>query len=148
MNTEPYISLPPGLTQKYVDELTYGIVGAAISVQREMGPGLKEAVYEECMTIELAHLEIPYKQQYRFSPFYRGRQLRTESVMDLIIDDLIVVELKSVVAINDLHRAQALGYINLVKLPKALILNFNSTNIATQGRVTMVNDVYANLPKY
>lgn len=147
MNTKPYISLPPGLTQQYVDELTYGIVGAAIAVQREMGPGLKEAVYEECMTMELDHLEIPWVQQYRFRPFYRGKQLKTESVMDLIIDDLIVVELKSVVEINDLHRAQALGYINLVKLPKALILNFNCTNVANQGRVTMVNDVYASLPK-
>lgn len=112
-----------------------------------MGPGLKEAVYEECMTIELDHLGILWEQQYRFRPFYRGRQLKTESVMDLIIDDLIVVELKSVVAINDLHRAQALGYINLVKLPKALILNFNSTNVANKGRVTMVNDVYASLPE-
>jgi len=147
MNTEPYIRLPPGLTQKYVDELTYGIVGAAITVQREMGPGLKEAIYEECMTIELDHLEIPWVQQYRFRPFYRGQQLKTESVMDLIIDDLIVVDLKSAASISNLHRAQALGYINLVKLPKALILNFNSTNIANEGRITMVNDIYASLPK-
>ena len=147
MNQPPHFILPPGLTQKYVDELTYGIVGAAIAVQREMGPGLKEVIYEECMTMELDHLEMPWRRQYRFQPFYRGRQLKTVSVMDLIVDDLIVVELKSVAAISDLHKAQALGYINLVKLPKALILNFNCTNVATKGRVTMVNSIYADLPE-
>jgi len=138
--------LPPGLTQKYVDELTYGIVGAAIEVHRQMGPGLKEAIYEECMIIELDHLEIPWVQQYRFRPSYRGIKLKTVSVMDLIIDDLIVVELKSVSKINELHKAQALNYINLLQLPKALILNFNCTNISTQGKATRVNSVYAGLP--
>lgn len=66
--------------------------------------------------------------------------------MDLIIDDLIVVELKSVAKINEVHKAQALSYINLLKLPKALILNFNCTNVSNQGKETRVNEVYASLP--
>jgi GxxExxY protein len=146
MENNPHFILPPFLTRKYVDELTFGIVGAAIEVHQRMGPGLKEEVYEECMTIELDHLEIPWKQQYRFRPHYRGIQLKTTSVMDLIIDDLIVVELKSVAGINELHKAQALSYINLIQLPKALILNFNCTNISSKGKQTMVNSIYAGLP--
>ena len=146
MNKRAHFPLVPGLAQKYVDELTFGIVGAAIEVHRRMGPGLKEAVYEECMMIELDHLNIPYVQQYRFRPFYRGIQLESVSIVDLIIDNLIVVELKSVEKINEVHLAQALNYINLLDLPKALILNFNCANLASQGRVTRVNAVYASLP--
>ncbi|SEQ82269.1 GxxExxY protein [Neolewinella agarilytica] len=79
-------------------------------------------------------------------PFYRGIQLNSVSIVDLIIDNLIVVELKSVKMINEVHKAQALNYINLLDLPKALILNFNCANLASQGRVTRVNAVYASLP--
>jgi GxxExxY protein len=132
-------------TQKIVDNLTYKVVGAAIRVQQGMKSGVKEAVYEECLTIELDRLGIPYRQQFSFRPTYRGQLLKSTSVVDLIVDDLLIVELKAVKAILPTHMAPALNYINLLGLPKALILNFNSINIATEGRKTVVNSVYAEL---
>ncbi len=135
----------PQCSQKMVNDLAFRVIGAAIEVQKEMPAGMKEAIYEECLMIELATRGIPFKQQFTYRPYYKGRQLRTKSTTDLIVDDLIVVELKAVKEILPIHRVQALNYINVLGLPKALILNFNTTNIATQGTISIVNKVYAEL---
>jgi len=134
------------MTKKYIDELTYTIVGAAIRVHQTMGAGLKEAIYEECMTIELKSLGLSYKQQYFFRPIYNGIQLKTSSVIDLLVEDLIVVELKAVTALIKIHEAQVLNYINLLSKPKGILLNFNSYNLARDGKKTFVNQIYRNLP--
>lgn len=134
------------LTKKYIDELTYSVIGAAIEVHREMGAGLKESIYEECMTMELDRLGINYQQQYSFKPFYKGTKLKTNSIIDLLVEDLLVVELKSVSALLRIHDAQILNYINLLKKPKGVLLNFNAYNLARDGKKTLVNDIYAQLP--
>ena len=135
----------PKLTQQEVDDLTYKAIGACIEVHKEMKAGLKEAIYEECLTIELASMGLSFRQQFSFRPTYKGHILKTRSVTDLIIEDLIVLELKAVAAITPLHMAQANNYINLLGLPKAVVVNFNCHNITSEGKKTTVNDVYAGL---
>ncbi|NJC27673.1 GxxExxY protein [Neolewinella antarctica] len=147
MNTES--AFQPTITQftkASIDDLTYQVVGLAIEVQRHMGAGLKESVYEECLAIELGKAEIPFRRQVSFYPIYKGTKLSMKSVIDLLVDDILVVELKAVKEVLPVHKAQALNYINLLRMPKALILNFNSANIANDGRLTLVNDLYASLP--
>ena len=133
-------------SKRYIDELSYEIIGAAIRVHREMGPGLKEAVYEECMTLELKELDISYVQQFRFRPTYKGIQLQSTSVIDLLVEDQIVVELKSVTSLQKVHEAQLLNYLNLLQKPKGILLNFNCFNLTSDGKRTFVTDHYADLP--
>ena len=134
------------ISRKLVDELTYEIIGAAIDVHREMGPGLKEAVYEDCMTIAFQERNLAFECQYCFRPTFRGRPLKSNSRIDLLVEKLIVVELKSVAALTDIDRAQVMNYINLLELPKAILLNFNVINLARDGKETFVNHYYQALP--
>ena len=134
------------MSKKYVDQLTYEIVGAAIRVHKAMGAGLKEAIYEECMCLEMESLGLSFKQQYSFRPKYNGIKLKTNSIIDLLIEDLIVVELKAVSALIKIHEAQVLNYINLLNKPKGILLNFNSYNLARDGKKTFVSHIYRDLP--
>ena len=133
-------------TKSKVDQLTYEIVGAAIEVHRELGSGLKEAVYEEAMCVELDSRQICYAAQYHFRPGFKGRILKTACRCDLLVEEIIVVEMKSVSNLQDIDRAQILNYINLLKLPKGILLNFNVINLARDGKETFVNDYYRQLP--
>ena len=133
-------------TKSKVDQLTYEIVGAAIEVHRELGPGLKEAVYEEAMCIELDSRQISYAAQYYFRPSFKGRILKTACRCDLLVEEIIVVEMKSVSTLHDIDRAQIMNYINLLKLPKGILLNFNVINLTRDGKETFVNDYYRQLP--
>ena len=140
--TSPLIPEITSWSRSSVDDLTYKVVGAAIEVQRHFKTGLKEKVYEECMCLELQALGIPFRRQYFFNPIYKGVQLNTSSVIDLLVDDILIVELKAVSEVLPIHKAQALNYINLLNLPKALILNFHCMNVAQKGRFTVVNSIY------
>ena len=135
------------ISRKLIDELTYEIIGAAIDVHREMGPGLKEAIYEECLTIALQERNLAFVSQYAFRATFKGRPLKTSSRIDLLVEKLIVVELKSVAALTDIDRAQVMNYINLLELPKAILLNFNVINLVRDGKETFVNQFYRALPQ-
>ena len=82
------------LTKKYLNELTYKIIGAAIEVHRELGPGLLESVYEDCMLIELGLQGLKAKRQLSVPINYKGHIVNTELRCDLLVEDCIVVELK------------------------------------------------------
>ena len=135
------------LTHKYLNELSYKIIGYAIEVHRELGPGLLESVYESC----LAHLLIlnghSVKRQQNVPLVFRGIQLETELRFDLMVDDLIIVELKSVEALTPIFGAKLLTYMRLMEKAKGVLINFNCINIFKEGQKTLVNDLYARLPK-
>jgi GxxExxY protein len=78
---------------------------------------------------------------------YKGETLDTELRLDVLIEDLIVVELKAVEALHPLYDAQLLTYMKLLQKPKGILINFNCTNIFKEGQKTMVNELYAGLPK-
>jgi GxxExxY protein len=130
------------MTQSQIDDLTYKVNGACIEVHQIIGPGLLESVYQKCLEEELRLREINYKSQVKIPLFYKGKELFCDFFCDFLIEDCIVLEIKAVSALQDIHRAQVLNYINLMKKPKGLLVNFNVTNIMNQGQETFVNEYY------
>jgi GxxExxY protein len=105
--------------------LTEGIIGAAIEVHRQLGPGLLESVYEECMCEELRLRDIPFCAQVELPGVYKGRATKRNYRIDLIIADEILVELKAVERLLSVHEAQLLTYLKLTGKHVGLIINFN-----------------------
>jgi GxxExxY protein len=135
------------ITQKIINNLSYGIIGCAIEVHKELGPGLLESVYEKCLVYLLREEGYKVEQQKSVKVNFRGVEIDSELRPDVIVDDLIVVELKAVEKILPIHEAQLLTYMKLLKTPKGILINFNCTNIWAEGQITMVNKLFAQLPK-
>lgn len=126
--------------------MTYEVIGAAIEVHRELGPGLLEEVYEICMLHELELRGIRAKRQHRVVIDYKGKIMETKLRCDLLVEECLVVELKSVAAFLPIFEAQAMTYSRLLKVPKAILINFNCKNIFHEGQKTFVNDFFRDLP--
>lgn len=135
------------ITQKYLDELTYKIIGCAIEVHKQLGPGLLESVYEKCFVRELSIQNIPFRKQEIIPINYKGIILDTDLRFDVLVDEILMVELKAVEGIAPVYEAQILTYMKLLKKPKGILINFNCTNIFKEGQKTLVNEYYATLPK-
>lgn len=111
--------------EKPEDVLSRKIIGAAIEVHRALGPGLLESAYEGCLAHELALQGIPFERQKPLPVIYKGVKVDCGFRLDLVVDDLVIVELKSVAEINDVHNAQLLTYLKLTDRRLGLLLNFN-----------------------
>jgi GxxExxY protein len=135
------------MTQQYVDELTYKIIGCAIEVHKELGPGLIESVYEKCFEEELSLQSVEFKTQLWLPVQYKGIYVDAELRLDVLIEDLILVELKAIDHILPVHHAQVLTYMKLMQKPKGILINFNCMNIFKEGQKTFVNELYSALPK-
>lgn len=105
-------------------EESYRIMGACFAVYKDKGCGFSESVYQECMEIELRHLGIPFCAQEKVDLYYRGEQLKSSFIPDLICFDRIIVELKAVSQLTDEHRAQVLNYLNATGHKLGLLVNF------------------------
>jgi GxxExxY protein len=112
------------------DPLTRRIIGCAIEVHRELGPGLLEATYEEALCIELNDQGLAYIRQSAVPVFYKGR-LIGEHRPDIVVSDRVVVEVKSVERLIGVHQAQLLAYMRLLNKPQGLLLNFNGEVLKT-----------------
>ena len=134
------------LTKKYLDELTYQVLGAAIEVHKHMGPGLLESVYHQCMIEELNGKNLNYQIEMKIPVVYKEKELNIDFRCDLFIEDCLVVELKAVQEFHPQHEAQLLNYMNLLKVPKGLLINFNCGNIFKEGQKTFVNKYFSVLP--
>ena len=135
------------MTQKYLDELTYEIVGSAIEVHKIMGRGLLESVYHACLKEELKHRKINFLSEMAIPIVYKGKLLETDFRCDLYIENSIVVELKAVFDIHPMFEAKLLNYMKLLKSPKGILINFNCFNIFKEGQKTYVNEYFKKLPK-
>jgi len=135
------------VTQKYLDELTYEIIGAAIEVHRHLGPGLLESVYEKCLIHELHLRKLRCLSQQRVPVTYKEIQVEAELRFDVLVENLIVVELKSIEGILPIHQAILLTYLKMLGKPKGILINFNCMNIFKEGQKTLVNEYYAALPQ-
>lgn len=133
------------MTKSDLDELTYDIIGAAIEVHSNLGPGLLESIYHECMKIELTNRNIPFRTEMSVPVTYGGQLLESILRCDLYIADSIVVELKATKVIEPIFEAQLLTYMKLLDAPKGILINFNCTNIFREGQKTIVNELYRNL---
>lgn len=135
------------ITQKYIDDITYKIIGAAIEVHRIMGRGLLESVYHQCLKEELDIRGIKYVSEMKIPIIYKEKELVSDFRCDLYIENLIIVELKAITEIHPIVDAQILNYMKLTKSPKGILINFNCSNIFKEGQKTFVNEYYKNLPK-
>ena len=113
------------LMEASFNETTGEILGAAIEVHRNLGPGLLESTYSECLQFELAARKLRYVTQHRFPLVYKEKPLDTSYRVDLIVEDCVVVEVKSVAAIQLVHHAQILTYMKLTGCPAGLLINFD-----------------------
>jgi GxxExxY protein len=135
------------MTQDFLNKLTYCIIGLAIDVHKELGPGLLESVYEKCLIHLLKGKGIHLKAQQKVPLNFRGLYLDCDLRYDLLIEDSIIVEVKAVDCLLPIHDAQLLTYLKLLEKPKGILLNFNCTNIFTEGQKTLVTEQYTKLPK-
>jgi GxxExxY protein len=115
----------PGNPNDQADCLSFDIVGAALEVHRQLGPGLLESTYESCLCRELALREIPYERQVALPVHYQGISLDCGYRLDLVVGKLVVVEVKSVTKVLPIHRAQVMTYLKLSRLRLGLVINFN-----------------------
>ncbi|MEO8399506.1 MAG: GxxExxY protein [Ignavibacteriaceae bacterium] len=134
------------LTQKYINQLSYRIVGCAIEVHKYLGPGLLESVYEVCLIDELKSNGLKVFKQLMIPIKYKNKELGCSLFLDLLVEDLIIVELKSVEVLIPVFKAQLLSYLKLTGKPKGLLINFNTENIA-QNLVPLVTEEFSRLPK-
>ncbi len=134
------------ITQKYINEISYKIIGCAIEVHKHLGPGLLESVYGPCFIDEMRSAGLFVKVQIYVPINYKGRDLGGSLKLDLLVNELIIVEEKTVEQMIPLYKAQLLSYLKLAKKPKGLLINFNSENIKDQ-LVSLVTEEFARLPK-
>ena len=133
------------VTKKYLDNLTYEIIGSAIEVHKTMGRGLLESVYHECLKEELRHRKINFLSELKLPVIYKKKLLNVDFRCDLFVENSIVVELKSVHELIPIHDAQLLTSMKLLKCPKGILINFNSSNIFREGQKTFVNEYFSDL---
>ncbi len=135
------------LTQKYIDQITFKALGCAIEVHRKLKAGLLESVYEKCYVHELNLQGLKWEAQRHVPLNYKGILIDADLRYDVLIEDILIVEIKAIDSIAPIHQAQVLTYMRLLEKPKGLLINFNCVNIFKEGQKTLVNEIYANLPK-
>jgi GxxExxY protein len=133
------------VTKRDINELSYKILGCAIEVHKQLGPGLLENTYEKCFIHELNLQGLSCASQQKIPLNYKGLDLGADLRYDVLVEDLIIVELKSMEGILPIHEAVLLTYLRLLEKPKGIIINFNCTNIMQNGQKAMVNEFYAQL---
>ena len=111
-----------------VEYLAHEVIGAAIEVHRHLGPGYLENVYEEALSLELQHKNIGFQRQHPVSVSYKGK-LVGEGRIDLLIENTLVVELKTVDNFSPIHTAQVISYLKSLDLTLGLLLNFKTTTL-------------------
>ena len=112
-----------------IDDVTYQIRGAIYDVYKTLGPGLLESVYEEALCFELEQRGLTVERQKMVPINYKGHVLRTELRLDIIVEDAVIIELKSVEEMKNLFAKQLLTYLRLMDKKVGLLVNFNTDNI-------------------
>ena len=111
------------------NELSSRIIGCAIDVHRELGPGLLESIYEECLVHVLREQGLDVVTQQRVPLIFRGRVLSTPLRLDILVEDLIIVEVKAVETIHDIFLTTLLSYLRLSDKRLGLLINFHETRL-------------------
>ena len=119
--------LPSSAVIDLDDPLTERIIGCAIEVHRTTGPGLLESVYDVCLAFELEAAGLVFRRQYPVPIEYKSLSIRTAFRVDFVVEDRVLVELKSIETILPVHKAQVLTYLKLSGLRIGLLINFNVT---------------------
>ena len=112
-----------------LNDITYKVRGAVFEVYNILGPGLLESTYEAALAYEFDKLGLKYQTQVPINVLYKGKNLGLGYRMDMLIEDILVLELKSVDILNDIHKKQLHTYLKLSNKPLGLLINFNTTNL-------------------
>ena len=123
-----------------VNGVTEQIIGGAIAVHRALGPGLLESTYEACLVYELHSRALSVQRQVPMPVLYKGQRLESAYRLDLVVENLVVVELKTVTDLEPIHRAQLLSYLRMSGLPVGLLINFNVVQLR-RGVKRLVNNL-------
>ncbi len=108
------------------NDLTHKVIGCSIEVHRVLGPGLLESAYQQCLSRELVLQEMEFKLEVPLPIEYKGLHLDCGYRVDVLVEDQLILELKSVREVLGIHRAQLLTYMKLAHIPTGLLINFNS----------------------
>ena len=123
-----------------LNDLTEKIIGAAMDVHRELGPGLLESTYEACMLFELAERGLSVDRQKALPVVYRDVRIDCGYRIDLLVEDQVIVELKAVTELRPIHEAQLLSYLKLSGRHVGLLINFN-VKLLKSGIRRLVNEL-------
>ncbi len=134
------------ISKKTINNLSYQIIGAAIEVHKILGPGLLESNYEKALLHELSLRGLSTKSQQIVRVPYKAILLDCELRYDILVEDLIVLELKATIDIHPIFSATLLSYMKHLQKPKGILINFHVQNLFKDGQKTFVNDFFAALP--
>jgi GxxExxY protein len=132
--------MPGRASMNREDALSKVIISAAIEVHRNIGPGLLESAYEQCFCRELTDRDIGFERQVRLPVSYKGMKLGCEYRLDVVVDKLVIVEIKAVNRLESIHDAQLLTYLKLSGMRLGMLLNFNSV-LMKNGIKRLVNSL-------
>ncbi|NDV47498.1 GxxExxY protein [Paludibacter sp. 221] len=133
-------------TQAEINDLSYKIVGCAIEVNRNLGCGLPESIYEECFLEELRANGLKVDYQKKVPITYRGKELFHNLKLDLLVEDCIIVEIRKNGENQVTCKSRMSTYLKLMKKPKGMVINFNCENITSQV-IALLSEEFAKLPK-
>ena len=124
------------------EPLTKKVIACGIEVHKTLGPGLLESVYQECMVMELKSADLEVQSDQRVPIEYKGRRIRSELKLDLLVGGCIVVELKAVERLHPVYLAQVITYLKLTGCPAGLLMNFNTASLRSGLRRLDHPDLY------
>lgn len=110
------------------DELTYKIIGCAMKIHNTLGPGFQEVIYQRCLAIELDKAGLAYEREQEHKIYYEGYDVGTRRA-DFVVEDAIIIEIKALINLEDVHIAQAKNYTVAYDFPKGLLINFGSQSL-------------------
>ncbi len=134
------------ISKQYLNDLTYAVLGCCINVHKELGAGLLESIYHQCLIEELKYENISFSSEMKVPILYKNIELDAKLRADLYIENCLVVELKAVDKIQPIFEAQLLTYMKLLRAPKGILVNFNCLNLFKEGQKTYVNKLFKSLP--
>ncbi len=127
------------MTDLHLNQISKDVIGAAIEVHKTLGPGLLESVYQNCLFLELKERGIQFKAQAIVPLTYKGTAIQKDYIIDFLVEDQIVLELKAIETVLPIHEAQLLTYLKLADKPLGLLINFNVSKL-TNGITRRVNN--------
>ena len=130
------------MEQKIDDELTYKIIGCAMKVHNTLGNGFQEVIYQRCLAIEMEKQGLHFVREQEMPIYYEGIDVGTRRV-DFLVEDEVMVELKALVELEDVHLAQGLNYLSAYNLNKGLLINFGGRSLEVK-RLFRKNTQYSN----
>ncbi len=116
------------MREEIKDDLTYTIIGCAMKVHSTLGNGFQEVIYQRCLAIELERAGLVFSREQEMPIFYEGIEVGSRRA-DFVVENTVLVELKAIIELEDVHLAQALNYLEAYKIDKGLLINFGSKSL-------------------